>query len=205
MTSYKRRCDVMTSHRRWYDAVLRLSTLWVKSYIAIILFRYFDQQLLYTSKMLQPIKWNGTIRNKWDIIDAQSKVTWIPVHIRKVPSLWLEKVNSPKMTASRTNIRCKYKYIFNFSICYKLICDICPLTCKIQVHNRDVFFFIFHNQILFMGIRRTISLKRLVWARKYDIRFPTMWYVRPANAQTSLRLRVVWSEPLLVAWICYDC
>ena len=38
-----------------------------------------------------------------------------------------------------------------------------------------------------------------------NVRFPTMWYVRPAKAQTSLRIRAVWSEPLLVAWIFYDC
>ena len=37
------------------------------------------------------------------------------------------------------------------------------------------------------------------------MRFPTMWYVRPAKAQTSLHIRAVWSEPLLVAWIFYDC
>ena len=38
-----------------------------------------------------------------------------------------------------------------------------------------------------------------------DMRFPTMWYVRPAKAQTSLRICAVRSEPLLVAWISYDC
>ena len=38
-----------------------------------------------------------------------------------------------------------------------------------------------------------------------DMRFPTMWYVLPANAQTSLHIHAVWSEPLLVAWIFYDC
>ena len=38
-----------------------------------------------------------------------------------------------------------------------------------------------------------------------DTRFPTMWYVRTAKAQTSLRIRAVWSEPLLVAWIFYEC
>ena len=37
-----------------------------------------------------------------------------------------------------------------------------------------------------------------------DMRFPTMWYVRPAKAQTSLRIRAVWSEPLLLAWIFYE-
>ena len=37
------------------------------------------------------------------------------------------------------------------------------------------------------------------------MRFPTIWYVRPAKAQISLLLRAVWSEPLLVAWIFYEC
>ena len=34
-----------------------------------------------------------------------------------------------------------------------------------------------------------------------DMRYPTMLYVRPAKAQTSLLIRAVWWEPLLVAWI----
>ena len=38
-----------------------------------------------------------------------------------------------------------------------------------------------------------------------DMRFPTMWYVRPAKPQISLRIRAVCSEPLLSAWIFYDC
>ena len=37
-----------------------------------------------------------------------------------------------------------------------------------------------------------------------DTRFPKMWYVRPVKAQTSLRIRAVWSEPLLAAWVFYD-
>ena len=37
------------------------------------------------------------------------------------------------------------------------------------------------------------------------MRFPTMWYVRQAKPQISLRIRAVWSEPLLVASILYDC
>ena len=32
-----------------------------------------------------------------------------------------------------------------------------------------------------------------------DMRFPTMWYVPPAKAQTSLRIHAVSSEPLQVA------
>ena len=35
--------------------------------------------------------------------------------------------------------------------------------------------------------------------------FLTVWYVRPAEPQISLRIRAVWSEPLLVAWIFYEC
>ena len=37
------------------------------------------------------------------------------------------------------------------------------------------------------------------------MRCPTMWYVRQAKPQISLRKRAVWSEPLLVAWAFYDC
>ena len=32
-----------------------------------------------------------------------------------------------------------------------------------------------------------------------DTRFPTMWYVRPAKSQISLRIRAVWSEPCWTA------
>ena len=31
MTSYQRRCDVITSHRRWYDVILMLCACWVAS------------------------------------------------------------------------------------------------------------------------------------------------------------------------------
>ena len=36
------------------------------------------------------------------------------------------------------------------------------------------------------------------------MRFPTMWYVRLAKPQTSLCIRAVWSESLLVAWVISD-
>ena len=39
----------------------------------------------------------------------------------------------------------------------------------------------------------------------HGMEFPTMWYVRPAKPQISLRIRAVRSEPLLVAWIFYEC
>ena len=38
-----------------------------------------------------------------------------------------------------------------------------------------------------------------------DMWFPTMWYVRPAKPQISLRIRAVWSEALLGDWIFYEC
>ena len=48
-----------------------------------------------------------------------------------------------------------------------------------------------------------ISLKRVIAKLAIylsnGMRFPLMWYVRPAKAQTGLRIRAVWSEPLLVA------
>ena len=37
------------------------------------------------------------------------------------------------------------------------------------------------------------------------MRFPTIWYVWPAKPQISLRICAVWSEPLLVARISYEC
>ena len=46
---------------------------------------------------------------------------------------------------------------------------------------------------------------RLNTHKSQCMRFPTMWYVRPAKPQISLRIRPVWSEPLLVAWVFYDC
>ena len=46
---------------------------------------------------------------------------------------------------------------------------------------------------------------RRAFERGSDMRFPTMWYVRPAKTQISLRIQAVWSEPLLVAWILYVC
>ena len=53
-----------------------------------------------------------------------------------------------------------------------------------------------------MLLQRLISS---VYPLSHNMRFPIMWYVRPAKAQTSRRIRAVWSEPLLVTWIVYDC
>ena len=54
-----------------------------------------------------------------------------------------------------------------------------------------------------------ILMPRIWYGLQYNmsrgVRFSTMWYVRSANPQISLRIRAVWSEPLLIAWIFYEC
>ena len=50
----------------------------------------------------------------------------------------------------------------------------------------------------------TAVLETFHWNMSRGMRFPTMWYVRPSKAQTSLHICADWSEPLLVAWIFYD-
>ena len=58
------------------------------------------------------------------------------------------------------------------------------------------------NELKFYNLEARSLVKSMYMS--HDMRFPTMWYVRPANAQTSLLIRAVWSEPLLVAWIFYE-
>ena len=53
--------------------------------------------------------------------------------------------------------------------------------------------------------QKPLNTQNVIVQMSRDMRFPTMWYVRPPKAQTSLRIRAAWSEPLLVAWIFYDC
>ena len=54
------------------------------------------------------------------------------------------------------------------------------------------------------SLQYLILLKSKTVQMSRGMRFPTMWYVRPAKAQTSLRVRTVWSELLLVTGIFYD-
>ena len=58
--------------------------------------------------------------------------------------------------------------------------------------------------VLAVFTRLDRDLTHMLYILCRGMRFPTTWYVRPAMAQTSLRIRAVWSEPLLVAWIFYD-
>ena len=84
-----------------------------------------------------------------------------------------------------------------------------PLHWKLDIHER--------RYIIYRGCmlqedsdpyRHQLNLIRVSTCHiSRGMRFPTMWYVRPAKAQTSLRIRAVWSESLLhvVAWLFYDC
>ena len=62
------------------------------------------------------------------------------------------------------------------------------------------------NMLKLMGKKILTFLRKLLSVYlhlhlSHNMIFPTMLFVRPAKAQTSLRIRAVWSEPLLVAWI----
>ena len=50
-----------------------------------------------------------------------------------------------------------------------------------------------HINYVYTGIVMDIMIM------SHDMRFPAMWYVRPATAQISLRISAFYSEPLLVA------
>ena len=66
-----------------------------------------------------------------------------------------------------------------------------------------------------------VQFSRSWWFRKHDVnwlfiyitksqlscdmKFPTMWYLRPAKPQISLRISAAWSELLLVTCIFFDC
>ena len=65
----------------------------------------------------------------------------------------------------------------------------------------------FHNKLQFGALQNILVSTRYSTELvdiSHDMRFPTMWYVRPAKPQTSLGIRAVWSESLLVAWIVYE-
>ena len=58
-----------------------------------------------------------------------------------------------------------------------------------------LFYILLNNQ---RHLIRTTDVSR-------DMKFPTMLYVRPAKPHFSLRIPAVWSEPLLVVWIFFEC
>ena len=62
----------------------------------------------------------------------------------------------------------------------------------------------YQELIMKANVRLCIRCLERIWLSS-DMRFPTMWYVGPAKPQISLRICTVCSEPLLVAWIIYEC
>ena len=84
-------------------------------------------------------------------------------------------------------------------------CDMGLLKCKCFSCLSNLVFrdLVTHmTNLFFANMKWLISLPMTMHFSR-DMRFPTMWYVRQAKAQISLRIR--WSEPLLVAWIFCDC
>ena len=58
-----------------------------------------------------------------------------------------------------------------------------------------------NSRLLHLDYCSNKLIRRVGGYMRRDIRFPTMWYKQPAKPQISLRIRAVWSEPMLVAWI----
>ena len=66
---------------------------------------------------------------------------------------------------------------------------------------------VLQTNILFENRTKSVRNIRTFTAmqkKSCNMRFPTMWYVQPAKAQTSLHICAVLSEHLLVTWIFYN-
>ena len=79
------------------------------------------------------------------------------------------------------------------SICLSKLCSVDDCLCSLS-------FPCWHGWVSGLWLRHFWSFL-LIWATTWDFQ---QWYVRPAKAQTSLRICAVWSEPLLVPWIFYE-
>ena len=108
----------------------------------------------------------------------------------------------------------KIPLYFVFTFCDILLKLTARWTCiyvfwdrLIVITNIGVYFIVL--LILSMDNTWTENCKTLVFGGNLNLsrgmRFPTMWYIRPAKPQISLRICAVWSDPLLVARIFYDC
>ena len=68
-----------------------------------------------------------------------------------------------------------------------------------------LFFFLNEYFLIFNFSLFSVNVLMLWYHLSQCMKFQTMWYVQPAKAQTSLRIRAVWAEPLLVARVFYEC
>ena len=97
-------------------------------------------------------------------------------------------------------------YVWVTNICYSNICRSYiwvtnPCSSYMQVTN--VSYIIIQVITFAVAKYKLLTSAEAIWVATWD--FSTMWYVGPANAQISLHICAVWSEPLLVAWIFYEC
>ena len=91
------------------------------------------------------------------------------------------------------------------SLTFGIILSACMLSCW---SNLVVALIEFKGTVYFQkSVGKDIKKSRTFIIKEMSqcMRFPTMWYVRQAKPQISLRIRAVWSEPFLVAWVFYVC
>ena len=110
---------------------------------------------------------------------------------------------------------CRYVNSFNSNGVFSMYVDTCRICIYLPIlyfkesnmyeNLYNVTFFLDFLSLQTVQTQKNFICLFIVWQNlSRDMRFPTTWYVRPAKAQTSLRIRAVWSEPLLVAWIFYE-
>ena len=118
-------------------------------------------------------------------------------------------------------VSCTYCDIINLSITTITLCIAQKMQEAERIFNHHVYNVsatrCIHDDLkssCFLYLLCTVSSESSMVAHCLQLRFtriwpgmgfPTMWYVLPAKPQISLRISAVWSEPLLVAWIFYEC
>ena len=92
---------------------------------------------------------------------------------------------------------CVYEMASLLSVLWFILSEYPPYECSMF---GDVVFMRCHQNLVYDD-----NAGHCRYHMSRNMRFPTMWYVRPAKPQISLRICPVWSEVLQVAWVFYDC
>ena len=99
-----------------------------------------------------------------------------------------------------TSFNCFSEYIFNYShdLYYRTILLVILISDKGSLPASLYYPLLLSNGLELMPVVWLILslIDPYIWASAWDF---------PAKPQISLRIRAVWSEPLLVAWLLYDC
>ena len=141
MTSYQRRCDVITSHRRWYDIILTLCAHWgttndmLCSYLVTLFYR------LQASKQLQELQ-----NDKW--LDRQSRAIIIEFTLYNAPSNLFTSVkllmdlSSTGGIFTSANMRSThlFRYISGWDN-FVLACEVCHITLFLEFQWKAVIHF----------------------------------------------------------------